>query len=175
MQSGPDAWFVNLTLPKFCSPPIQTSSSHQKTHGFGLNVSLPLQLCGSVCVVETTRLLVFKTPTSFESRFQFLFTCSCQFSISCRASALVACTTSSRRPLEKVYRLLRSSILGLLKSGRECLHHPPKSSYPDLPSPKDWEQTPACSINLSGAEPIGFHFRTNLITHGFIALLYRQI
>lgn len=114
-------------------------------------------------------------PNSFESRFQFLFTCSCQFSISCRASALVACTTSSRRPLEKVCRLLRRSILGLLKSGHEHLHRPPKSSYPDLPSPKDWEQTPACSINLSGAEPIGFHFRTNLITHGFIALLYRQI
>jgi len=69
MQSGPDAWFVNLTLPKFCSPPIQTSSSHQKTHGFGLNVSLPLQLCGSVCVVETTRLLVFKTPTRLNPDF----------------------------------------------------------------------------------------------------------
>ena len=61
-------------------------------------------------------------------------------------SGWVLRTTSSRQSLEKVYRLLKSSILGLLKSGRECLHHPPKSSYPDLPSPKGREQTPAGSI-----------------------------
>ena len=35
--------------------------------------------------------------------------------------------------MEKVYRLLRRSILGLLKSVRQHLHHPPKLSYPDLP------------------------------------------
>ena len=95
-----------------------------------------MQLPGSTCVVETTHLLVFETPTSFIIQFSilvYLFSLVLDFLQNRCPNGWVSCTTSSRQPLEKVYRLLRRSILGLLKSGRQRLHHPPKSSYPDLP------------------------------------------
>ena len=113
-----------------------TPSHHHGGVGFCLDVSLPLLLPGSACVVETTCLLVFKTPTLFIVQISvlvYLFSLVLDFLQNRCPNGWVSRTTSSRQPLEKVYRLLKHSIVGLLKSVRQRLHHPPKSSYLDLP------------------------------------------